>query len=223
MSPNPVSPTLTHDQDFDPGTRKPVRFKVKETDCPRTTQQPLEQCDFKKNGVSLGAGEENGRCFPGIGQRAWGRFPIPGRRPGGYDHRGSSLTLNLPFQLVKQCVGTVTLDPSNDQFDLNCNEVSGPFWTGGFLGKIVCGTSFVPMTRCPIQGRQRPSYPGPSFPKPQVSSPGAASLRAVVLYWGSHLGTDMRWILRTHSDFLNLTLEWGPAIWIFPRPPGNCD
>ena len=131
--------------------------------------------------------------------------------------------LELSFQLVKQCVGTVTLDPSNDQFDLNCNEVSGPFWTGGVLGKIVCGTSSVPMTRCPIQGRQRPSYPGPSFPKPQVSSPGAASLRAVVLYWGSHLGTDMRWILRTHSDFLNLTLEWGPAIWIFTSPPGNCD
>ena len=136
MSPNPVSPTLTHDQDYNPGTRKPVSFTVKETDCPRTTQQPLEQCDFKENGVSLGAGEKNGRCFPGIGQRAWGRLPIPGRRLGGYGHRGSSLTLNLPFQLVKQCVGTVTLDPSNDQFDINCNEVSDPFWTVGFLGRV---------------------------------------------------------------------------------------
>uniref|UniRef100_A0A8C0CXI9 Uncharacterized protein n=1 Tax=Balaenoptera musculus TaxID=9771 RepID=A0A8C0CXI9_BALMU len=29
--------------------------------------------------------------------------------------------------LVKQCVGTVTLDQSKDQFDINCNEVSGPF------------------------------------------------------------------------------------------------
>ena len=38
------------------------------------------------------------------------------------------LTLSLPLQLVKQCVGTVSLDTSNDEFDLNCNEVSGPFW-----------------------------------------------------------------------------------------------
>nr|ABJ80585.1 cathelicidin [Bubalus bubalis] len=61
--------------DADLGTRKPVSFTVKETVCPRTTQQPTERCDFK----------EEGR--------------------------------------VKQCVGTVTLDPSNDQFDLNCNEL----------------------------------------------------------------------------------------------------
>ncbi|KAG5197777.1 hypothetical protein MG293_017729 [Ovis ammon polii] len=72
--------------EVDPGTRKPVSFTVKETVCPRTTQQPPEECDFKENG------------------------------------------------LVKQCVGTVTLDPSNDQFDINCNEVSGPFWTEGVLG-----------------------------------------------------------------------------------------
>nr|AIZ93863.1 cathelicidin 4 [Bubalus bubalis] len=61
--------------DEDLGTRKPVSFTVKETVCPRTTQQPAEQCDFK----------EEGR--------------------------------------VKQCVGTVTLDPSNDQFDLNYNAL----------------------------------------------------------------------------------------------------
>nr|AIZ93862.1 cathelicidin 4 [Bubalus bubalis] len=61
--------------DEDLGTRKPVSFTVKETVCPRTTQQPAELCDFK----------EEGR--------------------------------------VKQCVGTVTLDPSNDQFDLNCNAL----------------------------------------------------------------------------------------------------
>ncbi|XP_061252941.1 cathelicidin-4 [Bos javanicus] len=71
----------------DLGTRKPVSFTVKETVCPRTIQQPAEQCDFK----------EKGR--------------------------------------VKQCVGTVTLDPSNDQFDLNCNELQSvilpwkwPWW-----------------------------------------------------------------------------------------------
>ncbi|XP_020771557.2 cathelicidin-3-like [Odocoileus virginianus] len=59
----------------DHSARKPVSFRVKETVCPRTSQQPPEQCDFKENG------------------------------------------------LVKQCVGTITLDQSNDQFDLNCNEL----------------------------------------------------------------------------------------------------
>ena len=50
--------------------------------------------------------------------------------------RGFHFDLELPLQLVKQCVGTVTLDPSNDQFDINCNEVSGPFWTQGVLGGV---------------------------------------------------------------------------------------
>ena len=49
---------------------------------------------------------------------------------------GIRFDLSLSFQWVKQCVGTVTLDPSNDQFDINCNEVSGPFWTVGFLGRV---------------------------------------------------------------------------------------
>ncbi|XP_059967596.1 antibacterial peptide PMAP-37-like [Mesoplodon densirostris] len=72
--------------DGDPGTLKPVSFTVKETVCPRTTQQPPEQCDFKEN------------------------------------------------QLVKECAGTVTLDQSKDQFDINCNESVGLFrWLGDFL------------------------------------------------------------------------------------------
>ncbi|XP_047705026.1 cathelicidin antimicrobial peptide [Prionailurus viverrinus] len=37
--------------DGDPNTPKPVSFKVKETVCPKTTQRPLEQCDFKDNGL----------------------------------------------------------------------------------------------------------------------------------------------------------------------------
>ncbi|KAB0353493.1 hypothetical protein FD755_023805 [Muntiacus reevesi] len=57
--------------------------------------------------------------------------------------------------LVKQCVGTVTLDPSNDQFDINCNELQSvripppfgpPFW--------------------PPFGPQFP-FPGPRFPGPR--------------------------------------------------------
>ncbi|KAF4023883.1 hypothetical protein G4228_016106 [Cervus hanglu yarkandensis] len=71
-----LDPPPSDDEDL--GTSKPVSFTVKETVCPRTTQQSSEQCDFKENG------------------------------------------------LVKQCVGTVTLDPSNDQFDLNCNEDEDP-------------------------------------------------------------------------------------------------
>lgn len=39
---------------------------------------------------------------------------------------GPSLTLSLPFQRVKQCVGTVTLDQIKDPLDITCNEVSGP-------------------------------------------------------------------------------------------------
>ncbi|XP_023477059.1 protegrin-2 [Equus caballus] len=57
-----------------PDTPKPVSFTVKETVCPRTTQQPLEQCDFKENG------------------------------------------------LVKQCVGTVILDPVKASVDIGCDE-----------------------------------------------------------------------------------------------------
>ncbi|XP_059967464.1 antibacterial peptide PMAP-23-like [Mesoplodon densirostris] len=71
--------------DEDPDTPKPVSFTVKETVCPRTTQQPPEQCDFKENG------------------------------------------------LVKQCVGTVTLDQVRGNFDIACNKVSGPSVLQGLL------------------------------------------------------------------------------------------
>ncbi|XP_069329702.1 cathelicidin antimicrobial peptide [Eulemur rufifrons] len=72
--------------DGDPNTPKPVSFTVKETVCPRATQQPLEQCDFKENG------------------------------------------------LVKQCVGTVTLDQVRGSFDIRCNEeTKRPGGLGGFI------------------------------------------------------------------------------------------
>ncbi|CAI9159761.1 unnamed protein product [Rangifer tarandus platyrhynchus] len=35
----------------DRGARKPASFRVKETVCPRTSQQSPEQCDFKENGL----------------------------------------------------------------------------------------------------------------------------------------------------------------------------
>nr|AJQ30353.1 ars1-sp_Cathelicidin-1_FLAG_KDEL [synthetic construct] len=37
--------------DEDPDSPKRVSFRVKETVCSRTTQQPPEQCDFKENGL----------------------------------------------------------------------------------------------------------------------------------------------------------------------------
>nr|XP_019839692.1 PREDICTED: cathelicidin-4-like [Bos indicus] len=80
----PSPPSLGHTVE-DPGARKPVSFRVKETVCPRPSLQPPEQCDFKENG------------------------------------------------LVKQCLGTVSLDWSDDQFDINCNEASGPFCVGHML------------------------------------------------------------------------------------------
>ncbi|XP_043297769.1 cathelicidin-5-like [Cervus elaphus] len=46
----PSPPSLGHtDEDLD--SPKRVSFKVKEAVCPRTSQQALEQCDFKENGV----------------------------------------------------------------------------------------------------------------------------------------------------------------------------
>ncbi|XP_010971490.3 protegrin-2 [Camelus dromedarius] len=70
--------------DEDPDTPKPVSFMVKETVCPRRTQQPPEQCDFKENGV------------------------------------------------VKQCLGTVTLDQITGQLAVTCDELQS---VG--LGRIV--------------------------------------------------------------------------------------
>ncbi|XP_016058295.1 PREDICTED: cathelicidin antimicrobial peptide [Miniopterus natalensis] len=39
------------DGDENPNTLRPVSFVVKETVCPRRTQLPPEQCDFKENGL----------------------------------------------------------------------------------------------------------------------------------------------------------------------------
>uniref|UniRef100_A0A900Q741 Peptide antibiotic PR39 n=1 Tax=Sus scrofa TaxID=9823 RepID=A0A900Q741_PIG len=47
---------------------------------------------------------------------------------------------------VKQCVGTVTLNPSNDPLDISCNEVSGPIFFEVLL-----------------VGRERAPYPGLSL------------------------------------------------------------
>ena len=62
--PEPSLPTLILDQVEDWGARKAVSFRVKETVCPRPSLQPPEQCDFKENGLTLGAETEGwDQCF----------------------------------------------------------------------------------------------------------------------------------------------------------------
>ncbi|XP_043297767.1 cathelicidin antimicrobial peptide isoform X4 [Cervus canadensis] len=55
----------------DHSARKPVSFRVKETVCPRTSQQPPEQCDFKENGPQSVRGLR--RLFKKI-VRGWKRY-----------------------------------------------------------------------------------------------------------------------------------------------------
>uniref|UniRef100_A0AC11CMB0 Cathelin-related prepropeptide n=1 Tax=Ovis aries TaxID=9940 RepID=A0AC11CMB0_SHEEP len=69
---------------------KPVSFRVKEI-CPRTSQQPAEQCDFKENG------------------------------------------------LLKECVGTVTLDQVGNNFDITCAAPQSVRGLGRLGRKIVRG------------------------------------------------------------------------------------
>ncbi|XP_058405666.1 protegrin-2-like [Diceros bicornis minor] len=71
--------------DENPDTPMPVSFTVKETVCPRSTQQPLELCPFKENG------------------------------------------------LVKQCLGTVILDPVKEYFDISCDEPQRVKRSGHFI------------------------------------------------------------------------------------------
>uniref|UniRef100_A0AC11CMF8 5 kDa bactinecin n=1 Tax=Ovis aries TaxID=9940 RepID=A0AC11CMF8_SHEEP len=96
--------------EVDPGTRKPVSFTVKET-----------ECDFKENG------------------------------------------------LVKQCVGTVTLDPSNDQFDINCNELQSVRFRPPILRPPIrppFRPPFRPPVRPPIRPPFRPPFRPPIGPFP---------------------------------------------------------
>ncbi|KAB0365317.1 hypothetical protein FD754_009473 [Muntiacus muntjak] len=44
-----LDPPLKDDEN--PNVPKPVSFRLKETVCPRTSQQSPEQCDFKENGL----------------------------------------------------------------------------------------------------------------------------------------------------------------------------
>ncbi|XP_024838167.2 cathelicidin-5 isoform X1 [Bos taurus] len=59
------------EDDENPNIPKPVSFRVKETVCPRTSQQSPEQCDFKENGPqSVGGLRSLGRKI----LRAWKKY-----------------------------------------------------------------------------------------------------------------------------------------------------
>ncbi|XP_023477060.2 protegrin-2-like [Equus caballus] len=124
-----------------PDTPKPVSFTVKETVCPRTTQQPLEQCDFKENG------------------------------------------------LVKQCVGTVILDPVKASVDIGCDEVSGSFWIATAGGEAIFGTFYGPITHCPIRAEKAPPTLGSSLHlSPRSQDWLCNSLEQQFSKCGPHLG-----------------------------------
>ena len=221
--PEPSLPTLILQQDEDPDSPKRVSFRVKETVCPRTTQQPPEQCDFKENGVSLGLGAQEAACQTAE-QRASSKVPSPWCEPGSLWPGGGRfhLTLSLPFQLLKRCEGTVTLDQVRGNFDITCNNVSGPFCTVGTAVGVGCGTCFAPKTHCLIQGRERPSYPAPSLPEPQVSSPGCVALEQW-LSWGPHPENCQQGRFAAPLRPPELDSGVGSDHWSFPRNSRDSD
>ncbi|EPY73637.1 cathelicidin antimicrobial peptide-like protein [Camelus ferus] len=100
--------------DEDPDAPKPVSFTVKETVCPRRTQLPPEQCDFKEKG------DEDPDAPKPVSFTV--KETVCPRRtqqpPEQCDFKENGV--------VKQCVGTVTLDQSRDQQDITCDEEHSP-------------------------------------------------------------------------------------------------
>uniref|UniRef100_A0A8D1EZM6 Uncharacterized protein n=1 Tax=Sus scrofa TaxID=9823 RepID=A0A8D1EZM6_PIG len=76
---------------------------------------------------------------------------------------------------VKQCVGTVTLKEIRGNFDITCNQVSGPFSFEVLLGvrRVV-----QPLDQFPAatSGREHPPTLAPPSPEPQVSRTGSVIL-----------------------------------------------
>ncbi|KAI4553684.1 hypothetical protein MJT46_015864 [Ovis ammon polii x Ovis aries] len=111
-----------------------MSFMVKETLCPRLSQQPAEQCDFKENGLvkqcvgtlSLDRSDDQFGLNCNEDEDLGTRKPVSFTVKETLCPRMTQQPVEqCDFQekgWVKQCVGTVTLDLSNDQFDLNCNE-----------------------------------------------------------------------------------------------------
>ena len=104
----------------------------------------------------------------------------PWAEPGRLWPGGSSLTSSLSFQLVKQCVGTVTLDAVKGKMNITCEEVSGSFCTAGTGRVMGCGTSLGPKPPSPSRA-EVVLVPWPLPPASPRSPAVVVSLKAVVL------------------------------------------
>lgn len=58
---------------------------------------------------------------------------------------------------MKQCVGRVTLDQVDGYFDINCEEVSGPFWVAGSDGTWCMELPMDQLTTAPSRAEKAPS------------------------------------------------------------------
>ena len=86
--------------------------------------------------------------------------------------RGVHFDLELPLQLVKPCVGTLSLDQPDDQFGLNCNEVSGPFCVVQMLTSGLWSMLWTD-DLVPHPGQRKALLPRP-LPPPSPRSPALA-------------------------------------------------
>ncbi|KAG5197775.1 hypothetical protein JEQ12_008504 [Ovis aries] len=139
-----------NNQDEDPDSPKRVSFRVKETVCPRTTQQPPEQCDFKENGLLK-------RCEGTVTlDQVRGNFDITcnnaedrgARKPVSFKVKETVCprTSQQPVEqcdfrkngLVKQCVGTVTRYWIRGDFDITCKDLH---WVFVAARRLSCSTA----------------------------------------------------------------------------------
>lgn len=136
----------------------------------------------------MGLGAREAACQTAE-QRASSKVPGPWCEPGSLWPGGGwfHLTLSLPFQLLKRCEGTVTLDQVRGNFDITCNNVSGPFlYCGNCCGGGGGLWNFL-WTNDPLPhpGQRKALLSAPFLPEPQVSSPGCVSLEQW-FSWGPH-------------------------------------
>ena len=101
--------------------------------------------------------------------------------------QGVPLTLSLPLQLVKQCVGTVTLDQVGNNFDITCAAVSDPSWVARLLGDSVSNILWT-NDPLPYPGQRKALPPGPLLPL----SPRSLALALHPLEQGFSTGVPTR-------------------------------
>ena len=82
------------------------------------------------------------------------------------------MTSSLSFQLVKQCVGTVTLDAVKGKMNITCEEVSGPFCVVQMLTSGLWSMLWTD-DLVPHPGQRKALLPRP-LPPPSPRSPALA-------------------------------------------------